>query len=45
MKFQEFIQNGGKKRKYMEIQKLHEIKELHETVFCLKDKTKHQADV
>jgi hypothetical protein len=29
----------GKKRKYRAIQKLHEIKELHETVFCLKDKT------
>jgi hypothetical protein len=29
---------GGGKRKYMAIQKLHEIKELHETIFCLKDK-------
>jgi hypothetical protein len=35
----------GKRRKYMAIQKLHEIKELHETIFCLKDKAKHQADV
>jgi len=34
---------GEKKRKYLAIQKLHEIKELHETLFCLKDKTNHQA--
>jgi hypothetical protein len=40
-----YLKNGNKDRKYMATQKLHETKELHETVFCFKYKKKHEADV